>query len=69
MCHVIYYKVPYIVMRGDKKVNDELGVKKLLALGVSHEELEANLLKYCSKCLIEIPWLVDQTWIPLEKKK
>ena len=56
-------------MRGDKKVNDELGVKKLLALGVSHEELEANLLKYCSKCLIEIPWLVDHTWIPLDKKK
>ena len=67
MCNIMFYKKPYIVLRQDKKLSDELGIKHLLALGVVHEELEGMLLKYASRCLIEIPWLVDPSWIPLDK--
>ena len=67
MCNIIFYKKPYIVLRQDKKLSDELGIRGLLALGAVHEELEGLLLKYASRCLIEIPWLVDPSWIPLDK--
>ena len=52
MCNIIFYKKPYIVLRQEKKLSEELGIKNLLALGVVHEELEGILLKYASRCLI-----------------
>ena len=69
MCNVLYHKVPYVVMKDSPKLKAELGVKKLLSLGLLNEEVVNALLKYSSRCLIEIPWLFDTAWIPLIKNK
>jgi len=40
-------------------------LKQLLAMGLTVEQFANDLSIYCSRCLIEIPWLVDAKWIPL----
>ena len=69
MCNVLYHKVPYLVLRDSSKVKAEIGIKRLLALGLTKEDFSDSLLKYSSRCLIEIPWLVDHSWVPLSKKQ
>lgn len=39
MCNILYNKQPYIVLREDKKLTAELGLKKVLALGITDAEL------------------------------
>lgn len=65
LCSIIHYKVAYILLRDCPKLKEELGLKQLLAMGVTVEQVADDLSIYCSKCLIEIPWLVDPKWIPL----
>jgi hypothetical protein len=36
MCYSIYNKIPYIVMKENQVIKAELGLKKLLSLGVLH---------------------------------
>ena len=65
LCSIIYYKTPYILLRDCARLKEELGLKQLLAMGLTVEQLVNDLSVYSSKCLIEIPWLVDAKWIPL----
>lgn len=65
LCTIVYYKAAYILVRECAKVKEELGLKQLLAMGLTVEQVADDLLPYSSKCMIEIPWLVDAKWIPL----
>ena len=67
MCALIYHKGKYIVMRECGGLREELALKNLLALGVGDEAAGVQLEQYRTRCLIEIPWLVDATWQPLVK--
>jgi hypothetical protein len=65
LCTIVYHKAAYIVLRDCQKLKEELGLRQLLALGLAEESVANDLSAYCTKCLIEIPWLVDAKWIPL----
>lgn len=65
-CTVLYYKIPYVIVREDKEVCEELGIKNLSALGIIDENLAQKFSFYSSKCMIEIPWLINTEWISLK---
>jgi hypothetical protein len=35
LCSIVYYKAPYLLLRDSQRLKEELGLKQLLAMGVT----------------------------------
>lgn len=54
-----------IVTRNDEKIRDELRVKTVTCIGLRSGQISQKILKLTTKCSVEIPWLVEKSWIGL----
>jgi hypothetical protein len=65
LCRLLREKVPTIVARNDQIINENLAMKTVTTIGLKNPEISHKLLKLSTRCSVEIPWLIENKWIPL----